>query len=71
MLRVTTMFLILAPSVLGVLLKAPIDTVVFFSGIHAACALVSFAVYRRWQAVAARLFCEPMIGIEYKPARTA
>ena len=66
MLRATTVLLLLAPFVLGGLLKAPIDTVVFFSAIHAAFALVSLAVYRRWQCVFAQLFCDPMIGVEYK-----
>ena len=63
LLRVSTLLTLLSPLVVSALFDPPVVYVVGITAFYGTFALVSLHMRRRWEAVCAELFCEPMIGI--------
>ena len=64
--RVSAVLMVVSPLFSATVLAAPMPDVAMFAIVHSVFVGVSLYMRRRWEAVCAELFCEPMIGIELK-----
>ena len=64
--RVSAVLMVVSPLFAATVLAAPMSYVAMVAIVHSVFVWVSLYMRRRWEAVCAELFCEPMIGIEIK-----